>query len=140
MHLIEEEQAEAFSEEHFGGELQSFGRMTAFHGQMGMFTRALTYILSHGADGLKQVAEDAVLVNPAWVDVALFDGLAVIPIDSAEPFAANALLIGDSIIYPTAYPRTRALLERRGIDVRAVDVSELIKAEGAVTCCSLIVT
>ncbi len=40
---------------------QSFGRMSAFHGQMGMFTRALTYILSHGADGLKQVAEDAVL-------------------------------------------------------------------------------
>jgi glycine dehydrogenase subunit 2 len=39
----------------------TFGRMTAFHGQMGMFTRALTYILSHGADGLKQVAEDAVL-------------------------------------------------------------------------------
>jgi glycine dehydrogenase subunit 2 len=35
--------------------------MTAFHGQMGMFTRALTYILSHGADGLAQVAEDSVL-------------------------------------------------------------------------------
>jgi len=44
--------------EHHGG---SFGRMTAFHGQMGMFTRAMAYILSHGADGLKQVAEDAVL-------------------------------------------------------------------------------
>lgn len=40
---------------------QSFGRMAAFHGQMGMFTRALTYMLSHGADGLRQVAEDAVL-------------------------------------------------------------------------------
>ncbi len=40
---------------------QSFGRMTAFHGQMGMFTRALAYIMSHGADGLRQVAEDAVL-------------------------------------------------------------------------------
>jgi len=39
----------------------SFGRMCAFHGQMGMFTRALTYILSHGADGLRQVAEDSVL-------------------------------------------------------------------------------
>ena len=39
----------------------SFGRMAAFHGQMGMFTRALTYMLSHGADGLRQVAEDAVL-------------------------------------------------------------------------------
>jgi glycine dehydrogenase subunit 2 len=52
-HLIEEENTD---EEH-----QTFGRMTAFHGQMGMFTRALTYMLSHGADGLKQVAEDAVL-------------------------------------------------------------------------------
>ena len=39
----------------------SIGRMTAFHGQIGMFTRALAYIMSHGADGLKQVAEDAVL-------------------------------------------------------------------------------
>ncbi len=51
--LVEEE-----TREHRG---PSFGRMTAFHGQMGMFTRALTYMLSHGSDGLKQVAEDAVL-------------------------------------------------------------------------------
>ena len=55
VHLVEEEGADSF------GHSQAFGRMTAFHGQMGMFTRALTYILSHGADGLKQVAEDAVL-------------------------------------------------------------------------------
>ena len=52
--LIEEEDAPA-------DHPLSFGRMSAFHGQMGMFTRALTYILSHGADGLRQVAEDAVL-------------------------------------------------------------------------------
>ncbi len=61
VHLVEEEGADAFAKEHFGGPLSHFGRMTAFHGQMGMFTRALTYMLSHGADGLKQVAEDAVL-------------------------------------------------------------------------------
>ena len=42
-----------------GGE--SFGRMCAFHGQMGMFVRALAFILSHGADGLRQASEDAVL-------------------------------------------------------------------------------
>ena len=53
-HLIEEESA---GEDH----PDSFGRMVAFHGQMGMFTRALAYILSHGADGLRQVAEDSVL-------------------------------------------------------------------------------
>jgi glycine dehydrogenase subunit 2 len=52
--MVEEESA---TEEH----PNTFGRMVAFHGQMGMFTRALAYILSHGADGLKQVAEDAVL-------------------------------------------------------------------------------
>ncbi len=40
---------------------QSFGRLSAFHGQMGMFTRALAYMMSHGSDGLKQVSEDAVL-------------------------------------------------------------------------------
>ncbi|MDP4757239.1 MAG: aminomethyl-transferring glycine dehydrogenase subunit GcvPB [Sphingorhabdus sp.] len=52
--LIEEETAQECHP-------HSFGRMTAFHGQMGMFTRALSYIMSHGADGLRQVAEDAVL-------------------------------------------------------------------------------
>jgi glycine dehydrogenase subunit 2 len=40
---------------------KSFGRLTAFHGQMGMFVRSLAYMLSHGADGLRQVAEDSVL-------------------------------------------------------------------------------
>ena len=38
-----------------------FGRLTAFHGQMGMFVRAMTYMLSHGADGMRQASEDAVL-------------------------------------------------------------------------------
>ncbi len=52
----------------------SFGRMVAFHGQMGMFTRALSYILSHGADGLKQVAEDAVL-NANYILRSLADVL-----------------------------------------------------------------
>ncbi len=65
--LVEEETAPA---EH----PDTFGRMTAFHGQMGMFTRALSYILSHGADGLKQVAEDAVL-NANYVLRSLDDVL-----------------------------------------------------------------
>jgi glycine dehydrogenase subunit 2 len=51
---------------------QSFGRMTAFHGQMGMFVRAYAYILSHGADGLRQASEDAVL-NANYVRACLAD-------------------------------------------------------------------
>jgi len=53
---------------------QPFGRMTAFHGQMGMFVRALSYMLSHGSDGLRQVAEDAVL-NANYVLASLKDDL-----------------------------------------------------------------
>jgi len=50
----------------------SFGRMVAFHGQMGMFVRALSYMMSHGSDGLRQVAEDAVL-NANYVLARLQD-------------------------------------------------------------------
>jgi len=51
---------------------QPLGRLKAFHGQMGMFTRALAYIMSHGADGLKQAAEDAVL-SANYIMAALKD-------------------------------------------------------------------
>ena len=67
----------------------SFGRMCAFHGQMGMFTRALTYMLSHGADGLRQVAEDAVL-NANYVLRSLEDVLQA-PFGSAGPCMHEAL-------------------------------------------------
>ena len=67
----------------------SFGRMAAFHGQMGMFTRALTYILSHGADGLRQVAEDAVL-NANYVLRSLDDVLDA-PFGAAGPCMHEAL-------------------------------------------------
>lgn len=67
----------------------SFGRMAAFHGQMGMFTRALTYILSHGADGLRQVAEDAVL-NANYVLRSLDDVLDA-PFAAAGPCMHEAL-------------------------------------------------
>ena len=56
------------------GEARPFGRLTAFHGQMGMFVRALAYMLSHGADGIRQASEDAVL-NANYVRVRLHDAL-----------------------------------------------------------------
>ena len=53
-----------------------FGRMTAFHGQMGMYVRALSYMLSHGADGMKQASEDAVL-NANYIRAGLADLLSL---------------------------------------------------------------
>jgi dimethylargininase len=73
------------------------------------------------------------------VDTHHFETFDLIEVDPSEPFAANCLPIGDSIIYPAAFPRTRAKLEARGYKIRQVVLDELAKAEGAVTCCSLIV-
>jgi glycine dehydrogenase subunit 2 len=74
---------------------QSFGRMAAFHGQMGMFTRALTYMLSHGADGLRQVAEDAVL-NANYILRSLEDVLDA-PYGDAGPCMHEALFSDDDL-------------------------------------------
>ena len=94
----------------------------------------------HLKSAITQVGPDTVLINPAWVDAGIFGAVQVIEIDPAEPYAANGLLIGSTVIYPASFPKTRARLEAAGIDVRAVDVSELQKAEGAVTCCSVVFT
>lgn len=92
----------------------------------------------HLKSAVTQVAPDTLLVQPAWIDPGLFPGWRIIPVDPAEEHAANALAIGSRVIYPDCFPRTRARLETVGIDILPVDVSELQKAEGAVTCCSLI--
>nr|WP_040400464.1 aminomethyl-transferring glycine dehydrogenase subunit GcvPB [Amorphus coralli] len=57
-------------------EAHPFGRMTAFHGQMGMYVRALSYMMSHGEDGLRQAAEDAVL-SANYVKARLADVMTV---------------------------------------------------------------
>jgi len=92
----------------------------------------------HLKSAVSQAAENTLLVNPKWVNPTDFCRREWLEVDPGEAYAANALLIGESIIYPTSFPRTRELLEKRGIQVKAVDVSELQKAEGAVTCCSLV--
>jgi len=93
----------------------------------------------HLKSAVTQVAEDILLINPAWTDKKYFAGMKFIEIDSSESYAANALLIGDTILYPKAFPRTRKKLTDAGIKIVDVDADELAKAEGALTCCSLIV-
>ncbi|MFT4251095.1 MAG: aminomethyl-transferring glycine dehydrogenase subunit GcvPB [Caulobacter sp.] len=70
--VVHDENGYKLVEEAEGVAAQAFGRMSAFHGQMGMYVRAYAYMLSHGADGLKQVAEDAVL-NANYVKARLKD-------------------------------------------------------------------
>jgi dimethylargininase len=93
----------------------------------------------HLKSAVTLVAPGVVLINPAWVDAAAFTDLAVIEVDPTEPFAGNALAVGGVVLYPDGFPRTRERLERSGLDVLPVDVSELGKAEGGVTCCCVLV-
>jgi dimethylargininase len=85
------------------------------------------------------VADSCVLVNPSWVDPRVFAPLEPLFAHPDEPFAANALRIGDRLLHGAGHPRTRERLERRGLEVAPVDLGELAKAEGALTCCCLLV-
>jgi dimethylargininase len=92
----------------------------------------------HLKSAVTQVGPDTLLVNHGWVDPGAFRGVDFVEVHPDEPRAANALLVGGAVVYPASHPRTAERLAGRGIEVRAVDVSELEKAEGAVTCCSVI--
>ena len=104
----------------------------------------VTSVEVHGCLHLKSavtlVAEDTLLLNPAWVDMRIFADYSVIEIDPQEPHAANALMVGESVIYPAGFQVTAGRMRRLGLEVIELDVSELMKAEGAVTCCSLLIS
>ena len=115
--------------------------------QMGRILKHLGYSVRavpvqgcvHLKSAVTAITPDELLINRAWVPSEPFAGLELVDVHPQETHAANALIVGDRIVYPTAFPRTCERLEARGLRVRAVDMSELAKAEGAVTCCSLIV-
>lgn len=92
----------------------------------------------HLKSGCSYLGRNSILVNRAWVDVTRFAGFELIDVPATEPGAANALLVADVVIVPGAFPETISMLEARGFKVRAIDVSEFQKAEGGVTCKSLI--
>ena len=94
----------------------------------------------HLKTAVTRVDDNTLLINKNWVSPDYFSGYDLIEVDPSEPFAANCLPVNGQIIYPTSFPKTRAKLEARGYKIQAVTVDELAKAEGAVTCCSLIIS
>lgn len=93
----------------------------------------------HLKTAVAKVDDSTLLINRHWVAPSYFPGFDLLDVDASEPFAANCLPVRGSIIYPTTFPNTRKQLEEKGFRIAAVDLSELAKAEGAVTCCSLII-
>jgi dimethylargininase len=92
----------------------------------------------HLKSAVSGVDDQTLLINKNWLDTHHFQDYKLIEVHPDEPFAANCLPVGESVIYPTSFPKTCASLEEAGYKVVKVDMSELAKAEGAVTCCSLI--
>lgn len=84
------------------------------------------------------VGRNVILANTDWVDVGRFEGVEVVGVPPAEPFAGNTVLVGDTVILPSSAPQTYSLLEGRGYKLRAVDISEFHKAEGGLSCLSII--
>jgi dimethylargininase len=86
------------------------------------------------------VSDDLLLVNRAWVPDSAFAGFELIDVHPQEPLAANIARVGHRLLYSAAFPWTLERLKPSTTEVTTVDVSELAKAEGAVTCCSLIMS
>ena len=93
----------------------------------------------HLQSAITPVADKVMLIDRRWVDPSAFEQFEFIDIDPSKAFAANALRVGNSVVYATTFRRTRERLETRGIHVVPVDMSELAKAEGGVTCCCILV-
>lgn len=92
----------------------------------------------HLKSAVTAVGQGAVLINRSWVDAEPFRGLELIDVAAGEPMGANALVVGAALVYAAQFPRTLERLQRAGIEVHVVAMTELAKAEGAVTCCSIL--
>jgi dimethylargininase len=92
----------------------------------------------HLKSAVTQVSAGTLLINSARVDRKIFSGMRFIEVDDSEPSAANAVWIDDTVLYPSSFPQTQRRLEEAGLRLKIVDATEVAKAEGAVTCCSLI--
>ena len=78
------------------------------------------------------------LANPEWAATNAFSEIEILAVDEHEPWGGSVLAIGNTLVMPASFPRTRAKLEARGFTVATVDLSELQKAEGGPTCLSIV--
>jgi dimethylargininase len=92
----------------------------------------------HLKSAVTYLGRSTLLANRAWFDPAPFSAYDWIDVDPSEPHAANALALGNTVIFPASFPGTRARVEGAGFHVTPLDISELQKAESGLTCSSLI--
>jgi dimethylargininase len=92
----------------------------------------------HLKTAITALAPDLLLLNPAWIDAAQFEGFKTLEVAEDEPFAANILPLGGRIHVSAAHPKTTERIRDAGFHTHALDMSELAKAEAGLTCMSVV--
>ena len=92
----------------------------------------------HLKSAVTALDDDRVLANTRWIDPTPLHDLEVVPVDPAEPAAANVLRVDGVVVAHPGFPRTLERLGALGLEIRPLDVSEFLKAEAALTCKSLL--
>ena len=82
--------------------------------------------------------DQSLLINPAWIDVRAVRGFELIPVPEAEPWAANVALVGNTVCVAAYHVETGCVIRERGFEVHKINLSEFAKAEGGVTCLSIL--
>ncbi len=82
--------------------------------------------------------DQSLLINPAWLDERALRGFELVPVPQAEPWAANVALVGNCVCVAVDHVETCGVIRERGFDVHTIDLSEFAKAEGGVTCLSIL--
>lgn len=112
------------------------------------FAYTVTGIEVKGCLHLKSAAtaidEGRALVNSEMINTALLRGIECFEVDPSEPMAANLVALPmanepRTVLHGSAYPRTGARLFAAGLNVVKVPADELAKAEGALSCCSILI-
>lgn len=102
---------------------------------LGYHVRAITNTAClHLKSAVSKIGPNQVLLSPAWIEPKHFSTLEVVETDPNEPDAANALLVNTHLIYPSNFPKTAEKISELGYHLQLIDNSEVIKAEGGVTC------
>ncbi len=116
--------------------------VAALRSTLAPYGYSVTGITVHGCLHLKTacsaLADGRFLVNRNWIDVAPLPSSNLVQVPDSEPWAGDVLVIDDKIIVSDAFPETITLLRGLGWQVHPVSVSEFAKAEGGVTCLSLV--
>jgi dimethylargininase len=111
-------------------------------GELGPLGYRVVAVPVHGCLHLKSacssIGDGRILTNREWIDEAPLAGYEIVDVPTGEPAAANVLRIGGTVLMPDCFPETAGIVRGFGLEVITIDISELMKAEAAVTCSSVI--